>query len=69
MNLEEFETMWTTSVANYVLVRSETRPGTYAIYNRVNQVLELIDDDDAHQAVVQKMLNAGVPVLDRPPDE
>ena len=67
MNLKEFEDMWSTNVQDYVLVRSQMYPGKYAIYNRSNRTIVLVDDDAAYEAVVANMLEQGVPIMDGPP--
>ena len=54
--ISEFDYVWTTRKDDYVLVRDECG---YAIVNRREQALLLIEDDKVDAAVVSRMLEAG----------
>ena len=55
-DISEFDYVWTTRKDDYVLVRDECG---YAIVNRREQALLLIEDDKVDAAVVGRMLEAG----------
>jgi hypothetical protein len=39
--------------------------GRFMIVNQVNRTMKLIEDDDLHDQVVRRMLDAGIRVFDR----
>ena len=65
-----FEWIWTTDKDKFVLVRSRTRPGLFTIFNIRNRSNLIIEDDEVYLQVLQKMLDAGIRVVnvgDEPP--
>jgi hypothetical protein len=69
MLISEFEDMWTTDKQHYVLVNVSRRPNSpeYMIVDIRNQGGVIIEDDDVFEEVIQRMLQAGVPVRDELP--
>ncbi|QDV28207.1 hypothetical protein Spb1_00700 [Planctopirus ephydatiae] len=72
MNLEEsfFAQLWTTEADHYVLVRVSTSddPGRYSIFNKKFRQGMLIEDDELYMQIVEKMIKAGVSIVDEIPD-
>lgn len=69
MTLDDFRDLWESPTSRYVLVRVDGGPDVQAmIYDPSRKMVELIDDDDLHEKVVERMISAGFPLVDRLPD-
>lgn len=55
--LEEFRTLWTDHLADYVLV---VHDGQSTVCNRETQIPLMIADDTIRAAVMQKFIEAGI---------
>jgi hypothetical protein len=59
----DYSYLWATPGVRYVLVRVEGASGSrLLIWDKEQRGVLLIDDDNLHEAVTQRMLNEGVPV-------
>jgi len=70
MDLAYFEHMWTSPPGRYALVRveqDEEAVGLLPLGLAAKAVVLIDEDDPLADAVVQRMVEAGVPVLDREP--
>ena len=56
MDIGEFEYVWTTRKGDFVLVKDDYG---YAIVDKRERAVLLIEDDEADAAVVARMLGAG----------
>lgn len=66
MTLDTFDYLWDGSDEGWTLVQlSDQR--TPVIYNRTTRAALTIDDDELYADVVRKMIDQGVPVLDKLP--
>ena len=67
MPLQEYEHLWTTQLAEWVLVGP--CPGEYCIVHKSEGGYSalIIEDDKEARQVIQKMLDAGVEVWDKLP--
>lgn len=59
--LEEYEYLWTTEKEEYVLVRGSEG---YAIVEKKNKMMLLIEDDNIYDMVVDQMLQQGNKIID-----
>lgn len=59
--LEEYEYLWTTGKEEYVLVRGSEG---YAIVEKKNKMMLLIEDDNIYDMVVDQMLQQGNKIID-----
>ena len=69
--LEKLAAMWGDDAARYILIRTE--PGTEGvtscvIFDVVDRMGAIIEDDELCAEVKRRMVAAGVPILDRVPD-
>jgi hypothetical protein len=63
--LKEFEYLWTTHKHEYVLTADHPNmQGRYDIFQKASVSMLLIEDDELAKEVEQRMLEAGVPVLE-----
>jgi hypothetical protein len=69
LSISDFSDMWTVDRENYVLVRSKRDPDDFLIFYLPTKGVALIEDEDEYVEVVQRMRDAGVPVLDELPGE
>ncbi len=56
MNIAEYEYLWTTEKADWVLVDSSYG---YGIINKRTQMYLSVSDDDLEKALIEKMLTEG----------
>jgi hypothetical protein len=67
----EYRAMWTTDRTQWVLVREDaddSSSGFLLPFHRTTRSARIIDDQAVAEAVVARMLDAGVPVVDDLPD-
>jgi hypothetical protein len=71
MNTDEFTRLWTSEKRDYIIVRlGKPRDlSTHAIVNRATQSAVLIEDEELMVEVIRRMMDAGVPVVDRFPEQ
>lgn len=70
--LEELAPLWGSEADNYVLVRvhsTSTDLQYCAIYDRHRRSAKLIEDPEPALDVIRRMIEAGVDIVDRLPDE
>jgi hypothetical protein len=63
--LKEYEYMWNGSSVGWVLVRFNEADGgvEYSIYNKKTKMVCIIEDDEIHKMVCNKLLSLGTEVL------
>jgi hypothetical protein len=69
--LAEYRAMWTTERENWVLVREDPddTPSSFLLaFNIVSRSARIFDDQAVAEAVVARMVAAGVPVVDGLPE-
>lgn len=70
MNVDDFRHIWESPTSQYVLIRVGDGPDVEAmIYDPHRKTVELIDDDDLHEKVVERMISAGFRVIDHLPNQ
>jgi hypothetical protein len=65
-SLAEYRDLWTKDIDKYVLVKLHPElEGTRgcSIFNRVDRMTWLIEDEEMRQAVMKRMAEAGVPIV------
>ncbi len=68
--LDEFAPLWGSEAKNYVLVSLElgsTNPCSCLIFHRESKTAMVIEEDEIAQAVIQRMVEAGVEIVDTIP--
>ena len=63
---EEYNDLWTTDVEKYVLISEHPERGSTedcSIFDRVGRMACIIEDEDVSQAVMKRMVEAGVPIV------
>jgi hypothetical protein len=69
--LAAYRAMWTTEREEWVLVREDaegTPSGFLLPFNLTTRAARILDDQAVAEAVVARMVDAGVPVVDALPD-
>ncbi|OAB34380.1 hypothetical protein [Paenibacillus glacialis] len=62
MSLEEYKYIWTENRKEYVLVKM--KDGDYSIFNRMDKIALIIEDDDIYDAVINEMLKSKCEIVD-----
>jgi hypothetical protein len=69
--LSAYRAMWTTERDEWVLVQEdpEQTPSSFLLpFHVPTRAARILDDQSVAEAVVQRMLDAGIPVVDNLPD-
>ena len=61
MKIDEYSYLWDEEKNNHVLIRAKKG---YAIYNKSNSLVTIIEDNVLAAAVIDKMIESGVKVCD-----
>jgi hypothetical protein len=70
LELQEYETMWTTKLEDHLLIRQDFRGNMeYVIAHIPSKTACIIEDNDVYAAVIQKLIEAGVKIVDKTPPE
>ncbi|MER6557438.1 hypothetical protein ABT300_06640 [Streptomyces sp. NPDC001027] len=66
MNIEEYRELWQPGFSGVVLIRLDpgTIPEEFVIYNTNTTNVLLIEDEESHDEVVHRMIEAGAPIWD-----
>jgi hypothetical protein len=67
--LEEFSYLWAGGVSSDWVLLKVNQSGSYIPYNVKTRLMRVIENDNLAFRVVERMLNEGVRVLEKPPPE